>query len=53
MMQREEIRNGRKESRMFVDKGGTGALHWQRRARGIGQVEQWRYTSWKSLKRKT
>ena len=32
-VQIEELRSGRKQCRMFVSKGGVGALHWQREAK--------------------
>ena len=33
-MQREGLRNGRKENRKFVDEGGVGTRHWQRGPEG-------------------
>ena len=39
-MQKEEMRSGRKEDKMFVGEGGVEALHWKIGAQ-IYQIEQW------------
>ena len=50
-MHREEIHSGRKKHKRFEVKVGRKCCI--SRGGQMGQVEQWRYTSWKSPKRDT
>ena len=51
-MPSKEICSWQMEGRKFEDKSGVGVLHWQKTAKWtMDQVEQWRYTFWRRLKR--
>ena len=47
--QREKIQNGWEGDKGFEGEGGVEVLHWQMGS----QIEQWRYTNWRSPRRKS
>ena len=48
---REEIRSERKEDKRFESEDGAGVMYKQKGKEA--QIQQWRYTSWRSPRRKS
>ena len=48
-VQREKIGSGQKGDKRFEGEGGAGVLQLQRG----GQIEQWRFTSWRNQRGKS